>query len=456
MTSVRFLYTSQPGKGFTELTSPQQQLKNWLRDNLRQPNSGNIRYFDKGLGVTLQDGLVICTYLSRQFDDNRRPFARNHSALLTEVDYSQMAKDFGNSILAQIEEQDEDIVEAGGLKPLHISSRTANGLSEKELTPLASHFAKNLQNLLASLIAGKAFSIQVKGTQDEAMALAITLLKIAALGDLPIPQISTFEPNGKTRTWYPSQVLPTPHARLAIQFQPKEAPGREATEKARRLARAVENLDPDGIAHAMVIGRDQTAVRANQTAQPAAPAPAGEERTEKPATAAATRERDNLAEVRSRNNDRQLYQYNKEYEADLIRQQREVEALREKLDEQQRQILAQEKDLKQREKDVSEAEAHVKRKGARRDQWRHIEEIFGVLDNHQYQKLEGRVLSRFFDDLKNLEPDNLQALKDGVKDFLPGLEKIAKLNEPQKDTFLKDLEAIKKKLEGKSSRRLFG
>ena len=97
----------------------------------------------------------------------------------------------------------------------------------------------------------------------------------------------------------------------------------------------------------------------------------------------------------------------------------------------------------------------MKWKGAKRDQWRHIEEIFGVLNSNDSQDLEDMVLSRFFDQLKSLEQDTLQLLSDGVKDFLPGLNKIAELNESKGSVFLKDLETIEKKLEGKGSRWLF-
>ena len=441
MTSVRFLYTSQPGKGFEELISPEQQLKNWLRESLRQPNSGNVRYFDKGLGVTLQDGLVICSYLSRQLDDNKRPFIHNHSMLLAEVEYNRLAMDFGQSILAQIAEEDEDIIRDGQLKPFSIPRKTTNGLGEGELETLVNYRGWDLERLLASLIAGKAFSIQIKSAQEEAITLSLTLLKIAALGDLPVPQISTFEPNGKTRTWYPSQVLPTHHARLDVQFQPKEAPGKAATEQAKRLARVVENLDPDGIAHAVATSRNHAETAQRHSVEPEVSTPAREER--------------NPEVSQARSSEKQRYQYNKDYEERLNARKGELETLRGSLDEWEGQIKAREEKVSQREKDVGAAEAQVKRKGARRDQWRHIEEIFGVLNSNDCPEPEDMVLSRFFDQLKNLEQDNLLALKDGVRDFLPRLKKIAELNASKKAIFLKDLETIEKKLEGKNPRWLF-
>lgn len=439
MSAVRFLYTSQPGKGFEELISPEQQLKNWLRDNLRQPNSGNVRYFDKGLGVTLQDDLVICTYLTRQLDDNRRPFIRNHSILIPKSEYNRQAGNFHQSIMAHIQEDDEAAISDGQLKPLSLAGKETNGLGKEELETLVSYRGWDIERLLESLIAGKAFSVQVKGTQDEAIALAIMLLKIAALGKLPVPQLSTFEPNGKTRTWYSSQVLPTSHARLDVQFQPKESPGKEALEQSEGLVRAVRNLDPDGIASAMNTFRNYDEVRQNSTSPKVAATPAAKD----------TESKNSPQQVGGQ----EIYQYNKNYEAylnakkeDLDNREEALDDRKKALDERERQLSNRVSEVQSRERDVAEDKKYLDGKAGKLDQWQHIYDICSI-PHDDCRKLEERVLSRFFDEIKRLSPDGLGDMDKRVRKFIPNLVKIANSNEAMKGEFLKDVEAVKRRLQ---------
>ena len=467
MNPVRFLYTSQPGKGFTELISPELQLKNWLRENLRQPHSASYtRTLNKGLSVALQDGWVICTYLTRQTDDNNRPFIRNHSVLLPEAEYNQLATNFDQAILAHLEEGDERALEGGQLKSFGYPQVAKNGLQKEDMEAVANYFGSDLERLLASLIGGKPFSVRIRGATEDAIDLATTLLKTAALGDLPVPQIATFEPSPKTRNWYPSQVLSSLQGRTAIQFQQKSLPDKEAAAAAKRLVRSVANFDPDGVISSMATARNQAQVVRDQP----------------PATInlPATREVRRAEDAYAGGSETQIYQFNREYESALNSKKESLDAQQRMLNEQEQALLAREKDLQlrvekelgdqqkklqelaqvldereerlaQREKDVSEEEAHVKQEGARRRQWKHIEEVFSVLNSNNCREPEDMVLSRFFDQLKRQERDELQALVDGVRDFFPGLEQIAQHNDSRKETFLKDLEDIKRKLEGKNS-----
>ena len=468
MNPVRFLYTSQPGKGFTELVSPDLQLKNWIRENLRQPHSPSYtRTLNKGLSVTLQDGWVICTYLTRQTDDNNRPFIRNHSILVPEAEFNQLARNFDQDILAHIEEGDERALEGGLLMPLEHPKATGNGLEREDMETASNYFGSDLERLFASLISGKPFSVRIRGTTEEAIDLATILLKTAALADLPIPHLSTFEPGPKTRNWYPSQVSSSPQARVAVQLHQKTLPEPGAVDAARRLVQSFVNLDQDGLASTMrTAGNHAEAVSQYLAA------------TGKSAAAAAAAKG---AIESAPGNEVHIYHFNKEYEATLNSRKEELDLQQKSFDEQKVVLLARENDYKQRleqeleersraldrqeqeltareryveqrEEDVRAEEAQVKLKGARREQWRHIEEICSVLHSNDCRELEDRVLSRFFDQLKNVERDNLQALKDGVRDFLPGLKKIAELNESERTIFLKDLEDIEKKLEARGSR----
>ena len=446
MTSVRFLYTSQPGKGFQELISPDSQLKNWLKENLRQPHSPSYtRTLNKGLSVALQDGWVICTYLTRQTDDNNRPFIRNHSVLVPEAEYNGLAKDFERTILAHIEEGDESALKDGNLKPLGVPEASRNGLQREDLETVANCFGPDLERLLASLISGKPFSIRIRGATEEAIDLATTLLKTAALGDLPVPQISTFEPSPKTRNWYPSQVLSSSQGRAGIQFQPKSPPDREATSSARRLVRSVANFDPDGIASSMSTASNHAEVVRHYPAT-----------TLNPAAATQTVKSESH---RANGNEAHIYQFNKEYEAALNEKKADLDARQEKLNNLEEELDARQSDLDYQERTLSDKErlleeetALVKERGARRAHWRHIEKIFDVLERNHYQEPQHLVMSRFFEQLKNLDQDTLQILNAAVEDFLPELQEIAEYDQAGKSTFLRDLENIEKKLEGKGSR----
>ena len=468
MTPVRFLYTSQPGKGFTELVSPDLQLKNWLRENLRQPHSTSYtRTLNRGLSVAVQDGWVICTYLTRQTDDNNRPFIRNHSVLVPEAEYNQLARNFGQSILSHIEESDETALEDGQLRPLGLPQVTVNGLQSEDMEAIANYLGPELERLLASLISGKPFSVRVRGTTEEAIDLATALLKTAALADLPVPQISTFEPSPKTRNWYPSQVLSSPQGRGGIQFQQKNLPDRDAASSARRLVQSVANFDPDGIASSMLTARNHAEVARHYPAATAGSSAAPEAKI--------------VEHPQSNDNETQVYQFNKEYEAALDKKKDELDAQQEILNQQARELLDREKDLrvrleeelgerereidqrerelitvqnglKEREEDVSVAEAEVRRNASRLGHWTHIAEIFSVLDKHNCPDPEEQVLDRFFARVKELGQDDLQKLDEGVKDFIPSLQKIAESNMSKEKIFLKDLEEIERKLAGKASR----
>ena len=466
MTSVRYLYTSQPGRGFTELNNPESPLKNWLKVSLRQPHSPSYtRTLDKGLSVTLQDGWVICTYLTRRMDDNNRPFIRNHSVLVPEDDYNGLARDFDRTILENIEQGDEDALNDGRLKPLGIPEVDKSGLQGKDLETLANYFGPDLEKLLASLISGKPISVRIRGATEDAIALTSTVLKTAALGNLPVPNVSTYEPSPKTRTWFPSQVTSSPQARAAFHFQQKSLPNAASANLARRLVQSVANYDPGGIPTSLQTASNHAEVASQY---PSAVSPT------------VTTDARKADAPSSSGNQTQIYQYNKEYEAALNKRKEDLDSQQELLNQQKRELLAREKDLRyrmeeeldeqrrvlqqqaqqlsaregevsRREEDVSEAEAHVKWKGARHDQWQHIEEIFSVLYSNCCQEPEDLVLSRFFDQLKGLERDTLQVLNEGVKDFVPNLNRIAELNASKKGVFLKDLEEIEKKLDGKNS-----
>ena len=433
MTSVRFLYTSQPGKGFEEFTSPEQQLKNWLRDNLRVPSSPSSRSLNKGLGITLQDDLVICTYLSSELDDNKRRFTRSHSALLTEGEYNRLAKDFRRSILAELEKTDEEVLEAGQLKPLGNPGEPRNGLTEKELEVFVSYRGWDLKQVLASLIAGRPFTITLKGTQDESISLAVTLLEIAAHGGLPVPQISTFEPNGKARAWYPSQVSSQSQARVDVQFHPKGAPGREAADQAERLARAIENLDPDGISAAMASGRNHEEVKSKAS------------RDKVKASAARENKKPEVSSSRNRKNG--IYEDNKDFEAKLDSWKGELDDRENGLDRREQELAVRERNAAQRERDVADAEVHLNGRKRQLKQWAHIFEIISVLDKDDSLKVEERVVDRFFNEVKNLRPDTLRTLETGVRQFIPGLERIAARHKASEKRLQGDIKDIRRKLE---------
>ena len=452
MTAVRFLYTSQPGKGFEELINPDQQLKNWLRDNLRQPHSPSYtRTLDKGLSVSLQDGWVICTYLVRQTDDNNRPFIRNHSLLAPESEYIHLAKNFDQTILANITEDDERALLDGQLKPLAFPQSTGGKLALEDMKVVTDYFGQgqDLEKLLASLIGGNPFSLTMRGTTDDAIYLACALLKAAAQEDMPVPQFATFEPNSKTRSWYPSQVLPSPRLRVNIQFHQRNSPNKEAVGTASRLARSFVNLDSDGLAASMLTATNHAEVMRYST-------------TATISTPAANESRKGEGPLPDGSDDR-IYQINKEYEVALNKRkeehdrefsnrQEELYKLKEELDSLQEELDYQKRTLSDKERTLEEDRALVRETGAKRARWRHIERIFEVLEMNNYQELERLVLSRFFDQLKNLDQDALQVLQTEVDELIPGLQKIAEFNEAEKATFLKDLESIDRKLEGKGSR----
>ena len=433
MTAVRFLYTSQPGKGFEELTSPDLQLKNWLIDNLRVPSSPSNRSLSRGLGVTVQDDLVICTYLNSELDDNKRRFIRSHSALFTEPEYNRWAREFDRYILAQLEKTDEEILEDDLLKPLGIPDNPRNGLSQAELETLVSYRGWDLKQVLATLIDGKHFTVHVKGSQEESIALAVTLLKIAALGNLPVPQLSTFEPNGKVRAWYPSQVSFQSQARVDIQFQARGAPGREAADQAERLARAIENLDPDGIAAAMESGRNHEEVRRRESR--------GKE------NARTEREGRKPDAPPPRNQKGGIYEVNKKFEAKLKSIKTQLDDREKELNQRAQDIAARERNVTLREKDVSDAEAHINDRKEQLRHWSHIYEIFSVIDKEDSLKLEERVLDRLLNDIKSLRPEVLITLKQGITEFIPKLEETANRHESRRGRFQGDIKEIERKLE---------
>ena len=464
MSAVRFLYTSQPGKGFDEFINPDEQLKNWLKDGLRQPHSGSYtRTLDKGLSVSVQDGWVICTCLTRQTDDNGRPFIRNHSVLVPEAEYNSLAVDFDRTIMAHIEEGDEAALIDGKLKPLNIPEEIGNGLQGEDMKALADDFGPDLEKLLATLVAEKSFSITKRGTTDDAIYLACTLLKTAALHGLPVPQFSTFEPNSKTRSWYASQISIDSRQRGSVQFQQRGPLDDDAIGTARRLAPSFVNSDPDGPASSMRTANNHAEVMSYSP--PAAVSP--------PA-ARASRPPRKVEAPAPESSDPQIYQINKEYEAALNNRkeehdrefdarQKELDKLKQELDArqedldhrrrtQQDDIDRQKRELSDKERTLEEERALVAAAGAKRARWRQIEEIFRVLENSHYPDPEHQVLSRFFDQLKNLNTETLQVLQSDFKDFIPELQKIAESDEAGKSTFLKDLESIEKKLEGKGSR----
>ena len=491
MTSVRFLYTSQPGKGFTELTIPDPPdlpLRNWLKENLRQPHSPSYtRTLNKGLSVGVQDGWVICTYLTRQMDDNNRPFIRNHSVLVPEAEYNQLARNFDQAILVHIEEGDETALVDGELKPLRLPDSTRNGLEKKDMEAVAGYFGQELEKLLASLISGKPFSVRIRGATEDAIDLATTLLKTAALGELPVPQISTFEPGPKTRSWYPSQVFSSSQGRVDIQFQQKSPPDREAMDSARRLVQSVANLDPDGVASSMHTARNHAEVTSDHPPATVNPLPALEARTARTSEDSRNKGNESATSRRSDNsrasgNESRIYQYNKEYEAaldskkeeldaqkaHLIRQEhglqtrerewknrmeRELEERRQALQEVEHALEIREENVSQKENEVKLDQDHIKQKEVRLGQWRVIYEVLSLLARDGQVRLEERVLNRFFDEIKRLNPETLKALDEGVRSFIPSLERVADENESQKETFLKDIEAIKKSLQRNDSER---
>ena len=444
MTSVRFLYTSQPGKGFREFINPDQGVKNWLKGDLKQPHSAShTRTLSKGLSVSLQDGLIICTFLSQQRDDNGRPFIRNHSVLLPESEYNRLARNFDQSILTHLLKEDEEAIEDDQLRPLALPNVATNGLSKEELKKLGDYLGGALEQLLASLIDGKPFSIGIRGNPDDAIALVIVLLKIAALGNLPVPQISTYEPAPRTRAWYPSQVLPVSQGRAATQFQRKDTLGKAATELCERLMQSVRNLDPEGIESAIRTGRNHSEVQRNDPPKTVAV----------PTAAVAIARKGKKGEdSRASDEGNRLYQYNKDYEAALNSTKKELDDQREKLNEQEIELLARERNVGLRESDVREVEDDLKKKDADLRQWKHIYEIFSVLDKSDSQKLEEQVLDKFFDEIKRLSPDILRTLDDGVNKFLPNLEEIANRYEPKGNRFLRNVKDVEKKLETKDSR----
>lgn len=415
MTAVRFLYTSQPGKGFEEFTSPDQQLKNWLIDNLRVPSSPSNRSLSKGLGVTLQDDQVLCTYLSLELDDNKRRFIRSHSALFTEAEYNRVAKEFDRSILAQLEKTDEEILENDLLKPLVIPDNPQNGLGPEELKILVSYQGWDLKQVLASLIAGKPFNITIRGSQEESIGMAVTLLKIAALGDLPVPQISTFEPNGRVRAWYPSQVSSLSQARVDVQFQARGAPGREAIDKAERLGRAVENLDPYGIRAAMISGRNHAEVGRKESSGKETARTVGEER--KPDASP------------PRNQESGIYENNKEFEAHLNSRKEKLDDIEDCLHQRKQKVAAREENVAQKEEDVVKGEDELSHNKSRLEEWQHIDEIVSELEKIEPRKgvsdVRRQLLENFFDRTRRLNHETLQDLQDRVPQLVPNLKGIA-------------------------------
>ena len=464
MNAVRFLYTSQPGKGFVELTNPDYQLKNWLKDSLRQPHSPSYtRTLDKGLSVSVQDFSVqdgsgkecwvICTCLTRQTDDNGRPFIRNHSVLVPVDEYNSLAADFDRTIMAQIIEGDEEVLTDGELKPLNLPKDVGDGLQGEDMEALADDFGPDLEKLLASLVAGKPFSISKRGTTDDAIYLARTLLKTAELLRTPdqealvVPQFATFEPNSKTRSWYPSQVLPNPRLRVNLQFHQRNSPDDKAKNTARHLVEPFVKGDREGVRSALRAAKNYDELKTysppSAVIPPAARAPQKAEASPPDS------------------NDAHIYQFNKEYQVALNNRKEELDKRELKLDArqedlahqkrtQQQEIDRQERELSEREGVLEKKKGDVDKMGARRSHWRHIEKIFDALEKNNDQKLEQAVLVEVFYQLKNLDQDKLQDIQSEIEDFIPELRKIAESDEAGKSTFLKDLESIENKLEGKS------
>ena len=123
-----------------------------------------------------------------------------------------------------------------------------------------------LPQLLACCLADKGFILRVKEA-DDAIGLAVVLLKIAAMCGLEKPpRIATFTPKSETNAQYPCQIRPDPKVRNDSEFFSAWTPDETSKWRADRLAQAVNALSLDDLENAVTIGMGyQSVVQKNTT-----------------------------------------------------------------------------------------------------------------------------------------------------------------------------------------------
>ena len=381
MKADRFLYTSQPGKGFGEFAS-RDSLPVRLKQNLRQPHAtSDPREFEMGLGVGHWDEggspWVVCTYLERSYDDHKRAFVLSHSVLIPVPEYSSLAVHFDSSILAPLQRNLDKFSTDNHIEPLELQAPASprHGITEEDMERLGSLREPALLQLLAYLFDQKPFNVRVR-TSLEATAWASTLLKVSALaseGASP-PTITTFSPHLSLRSHFQSQVLPDPSVRGGPEFirSGGPAPSETATVRARRLAEAVKTDDLDDVVNAIETGRNFEEVSSAATP----PRQAQSVRQDGQDAAGPRSPRNTVASGGT-----DVNEFNKGYEKalnerheQLNARETEVSTREQRLNELVRRLNDQEKDLAVRQSQLNEDERFT-------TVWRSISRIDGFMQN---------------------------------------------------------------------------
>ena len=280
MRSERFLHIVVPRRGYRELSTPDAPVQTReKRAALRNPMANDARSFEEGLGVTYWDirgsdgWWAVCTYLQKGVDEHRRPFISSHSCFLPSGQYGRYASSFGTSILGPLraELRVPENIEDGIIEPLELREPTTGGpvFTREELELLRDLTSLNdtravsksiLPQLLAAFLADKGFVLRVKEA-DDAIGLAVALLKIAAMCGLEKPpRISTFTPKSETNAQYTSQIRPDPRVRGDSEFFSNWTPDETSKWRADRLAQAIEALSLDDLEIAVKSGKNYEAV----------------------------------------------------------------------------------------------------------------------------------------------------------------------------------------------------
>ena len=289
MRSERFLHTVVHRRGYSELYTPDAPVQ--TRDRraaLRNPMANDARSFEEGLGVTVWDTLppsdgwwAVCTYLQKGVDEHRRPFISSHSCFLPSGQYRRYASTFDTSILGPLRTglKMPENIEDGIIEPLDLRepNTDVSAISREELkllkdsTSLSDPRAtsrSNLPQLLACFLADKGFVLRVKEA-DDAIGVAVVLLKIAALCGLEKPpRIATFTPKSETNAQYPCQVRPDSRIRTDSEFFSNWTPDETSKWRADRLTQAIDALSLDDLETAVRSGKNYESVVQKTTNSP--------------------------------------------------------------------------------------------------------------------------------------------------------------------------------------------
>ncbi len=269
MRSERFLHIVVPGRGYSELSTPDAPVQpgHWKaserRGLLKTPQAGDGRAFEEGLGVTVwetqrdsKDWWAVCTYLWKGLDEHKRPFVSNQSCFLPSDKYAAYAASFDSSVLEPLRKDAlvPESINEGIIGPLDLQPPSSgHGIQAEELEllsrlteirdPRGTSTKSFLSQLLACVLADVGFRMRVKEASD-ATKLAVVLLKIAVQAGLEKPlRIATFTPKSEASSQYVCQILPDSRLRSTSEFFSNGRPSETAQRQGDILAPAIKTLD---------------------------------------------------------------------------------------------------------------------------------------------------------------------------------------------------------------------